>query len=58
MLYGAKDEIIPPDGVERAAKRMPPHVKTAYYANGLSHADERPSGRDGLERHPVLHPQA
>ena len=34
MLYGAKDEIIPPDGVERAAKRMPAHVRTAYYANG------------------------
>jgi alpha-beta hydrolase superfamily lysophospholipase len=34
MLYGANDQIIPPDGVERAAKRMPPHVKTAYYAKG------------------------
>jgi alpha-beta hydrolase superfamily lysophospholipase len=34
MLYGAKDEIIPPEGVERAAERMPPHVKTAYYAKG------------------------
>jgi alpha-beta hydrolase superfamily lysophospholipase len=34
MLYGAKDEIIPPDGIERAAKRMPSHVKTAYYAKG------------------------
>jgi len=34
MLYGAKDEIIPPEGVERAAKRMPGHVRTAYYAKG------------------------
>jgi alpha-beta hydrolase superfamily lysophospholipase len=34
MLYGAKDEIIPPDGVARAAQRMPRHVKTAYYAKG------------------------
>ena len=34
MLYGANDQIIPPDGVERAARRMPPHVKTAYYAKG------------------------
>ncbi len=34
MLYGAKDQIIPPEGVERAAQRMPPHVQTAYYVNG------------------------
>jgi len=34
LLYGAKDEVIPPNGVERAAKKLPAHVKTAYYANG------------------------
>lgn len=34
MLYGAKDEIIPPEGVERAVQRMPAHVETAYYVNG------------------------
>ncbi len=34
MLYGARDEIIPPEGVERAAVRMPDHVKTAYYEKG------------------------
>lgn len=34
MLYGANDQIIPPEGVERAAKRMPRHVKTAYYEKG------------------------
>ena len=34
MLYGANDQIIPPEGVERAAKRMPRHVKTAYYDKG------------------------
>lgn len=34
MLYGAKDEIIPVEGVMRATARMPPHVKTAYYTKG------------------------
>ena len=34
MLYGANDQIIPPEGVERAAKRMPGHVRTAYYQRG------------------------
>jgi alpha-beta hydrolase superfamily lysophospholipase len=34
LLYGAKDEVIPPNGVERAAKKLPVHVKTAYYAKG------------------------
>jgi alpha-beta hydrolase superfamily lysophospholipase len=34
MLYGANDQIIPPEGVERAAKRMPSHVRTAYYEKG------------------------
>ena len=34
MLYGANDQIIPPEGVERAVKRMPSHVKTAYYPKG------------------------
>lgn len=34
MLYGAHDQIIPPEGIERAAERMPRQVKTAYYAKG------------------------
>jgi acylglycerol lipase len=34
LLYGAKDEVIPANGVERAAKRLPVHVRTAYYRNG------------------------
>ncbi|MEZ6028422.1 MAG: alpha/beta fold hydrolase [Hyphomonadaceae bacterium] len=34
MLYGANDEVILPDGVKRAAEKMPAHVKTAYYAKG------------------------
>ena len=57
MLYGAKDEMIPAEGVQRATAKMPPHVRTAYYVNGLPHADERPSGREGLERYPGLCPR-
>lgn len=34
MLYGANDQVIPADGVERAIRRMPHHVKTAYYKRG------------------------
>ncbi len=34
LLYGAKDEIIPVDGVKRATAKMPGHVKTAYYTKG------------------------
>jgi acylglycerol lipase len=34
LLYGANDEIIPEDGVKRAAARLPDHVATAYYADG------------------------
>ncbi len=34
LLYGAKDEVIPPNGVERAARKLPAHVRTAYYPNG------------------------
>ncbi len=34
FLYGAKDEVILPDGVRRAAEKMPAHIRTAYYANG------------------------
>lgn len=34
MLYGAKDEMIPVEGVKRATAKMPPHVRTAYYVNG------------------------
>ncbi|HVY89507.1 MAG TPA: alpha/beta fold hydrolase [Hyphomonadaceae bacterium] len=34
LLYGAHDQVIPPEGVERAARKLPPHVRTAYYAKG------------------------
>jgi alpha-beta hydrolase superfamily lysophospholipase len=34
MLYGARDEVILPDGVRRAAEKMPAHVRTAYYEKG------------------------
>jgi alpha-beta hydrolase superfamily lysophospholipase len=34
LLYGANDQVIPPFGVERAAKKLPAFVKTAYYKNG------------------------
>jgi len=34
MLYGARDEMIPVEGVQRATAKMPPHVQTAYYLNG------------------------
>ena len=34
MLYGAKDEMIPVEGVQRATAKMPRHVQTAYYVNG------------------------
>ncbi len=34
MLYGAKDEVILPEGVKRAADKMPAHIRTAYYKNG------------------------
>lgn len=34
FLYGAKDEVILPDGVKHAAEKMPTHIRTAYYARG------------------------
>tara|TARA_X000000950_G_scaffold185091_1_gene224212 strand:+ start:30084 stop:31127 length:1044 start_codon:yes stop_codon:yes gene_type:complete len=34
LLYGAKDYVIPPSGVERTAQVLPSHVRTAYYENG------------------------
>jgi alpha-beta hydrolase superfamily lysophospholipase len=34
MLYGARDEVIPEVGVKRAVKRLPAHVRTAYYKDG------------------------
>jgi alpha-beta hydrolase superfamily lysophospholipase len=34
MLYGAHDQVIPPAGVKRAVRNLPPHVRTAYYAKG------------------------
>lgn len=34
LTYGAKDIVIPPGGVKRTIKILPPHVRTAYYPNG------------------------
>ncbi|MEM8616372.1 MAG: alpha/beta hydrolase, partial [Pseudomonadota bacterium] len=34
LTYGVKDIVIPPNGVKRTAKRLPEHVRTAYYPNG------------------------
>lgn len=34
LTYGAKDIVIPENGVRRTAKRLPDHVRTAYYPNG------------------------
>ena len=34
LLYGANDQVIPPDGLKRAAKKLPDFVRTAYYAKG------------------------
>lgn len=34
LTYGAKDIVIPENGVRRTAKRLPLHVRTAYYPNG------------------------
>ncbi len=32
--YGAKDIVVPENGVRRTAGRLPPHVRTVYYRNG------------------------
>lgn len=32
--YGAKDIVVPENGVERTAKLLPPNVRTVYYPNG------------------------
>lgn len=34
LTYGAKDIVIPEKGVRRTAKRLPNHVRTAYYPDG------------------------
>lgn len=34
LTYGAKDIVIPKSGVQRTAKRLPEHIRTAYYPNG------------------------
>lgn len=34
LTYGAKDIVIPENGVRRTAKKLPPHVRTAYYPDG------------------------
>ncbi|MDX1294357.1 MAG: alpha/beta fold hydrolase [Hyphomonas sp.] len=34
MSYGANDYVIPPDGVKRTARILPPHVRTVYYEKG------------------------
>lgn len=34
LLYGANDQVIPSNGLQRAAKKLPDFVRTAYYAKG------------------------
>ncbi|ACT59815.1 alpha/beta fold hydrolase [Hirschia baltica] len=34
LLYGAKDQIIPDNGVKRTTPKLPKHVRTAYYEHG------------------------
>lgn len=34
VLYGGRDEVIPADGVERAMRRAPAHVRSAFYPEG------------------------
>lgn len=34
FLYGANDQIIPPNAALAAAQRLPPSARTAYYENG------------------------
>lgn len=34
VSYGAKDIVIPQNGVERTAKLLPPNARTVYYTNG------------------------
>ena len=34
LTYGARDIVIPERGVRRTAKRLSPHVRTAYYPEG------------------------
>lgn len=34
LTYGARDIVIPKNGVRRTAKRLPEHVRTAYYPDG------------------------
>jgi alpha-beta hydrolase superfamily lysophospholipase len=34
LTYGAKDIVIPENGVRRTAKNLPQHVRTAYYPDG------------------------
>lgn len=34
LTYGAKDIVIPKEGVKRTAKMLPDHVRTAYYEDG------------------------
>ena len=34
LTYGAKDIVIPKNGVKRTAKVLPEHVRTAYYQDG------------------------
>lgn len=34
LTYGAKDIVIPEKGLKRTVRRLPAHVRTAYYPNG------------------------
>lgn len=34
VSYGARDEVVPPNGPRRTAPHLPPHVRTVYYKDG------------------------
>ena len=34
LTYGAKDIVIPPAGMKRTVRTLPPHVRTAFYPKG------------------------
>ncbi len=34
LTYGGRDIVIPPKGMNRTTKTLPPHIRTAYYPDG------------------------
>ncbi len=55
MTYGGRDEVIPPEGVKRAAMNLPRWVRTAYYPKGYHMLLRDREAEDRLARHSGLH---